>query len=151
MGTINKILQENLELAAKSAIVLNESIDSVKLIFAKGADHQLTKSERESCEALTARYARLCDLLIQKIFRSVDEAELIFEGSLIDRLNRMEKREIISSTELWKNLRILRNDIAHEYLIDEAKNTLREAFNNSFILLDALDKLKNYCIDKKLV
>src|SRR5581483_6288772 len=84
-----------------------------------GIKKEYTEQELEAFEALTARFSRLSDLMIQKIFRLIDTLELVNEGTIPDRLNRAEKRELISSAKLFTELRMLRNTIAHEYEPDE--------------------------------
>ncbi|MBF0363364.1 MAG: hypothetical protein HQK49_20245 [Oligoflexia bacterium] len=63
----------------------------------------------------------------------------------------MEKRKIIDSCELWRSLEIIRNTIAHEYLITESTTALKDAFINAPILIGAVAFAKNYCLDIKLI
>ncbi len=88
---------------------------------------ELTVGERESCEALTSRSARLNDFLLQRVLRTLDEIELIDEGSPLDRLQRAEARRLIPSAERWRELRLLRNAIAHDYLVESADRILHES------------------------
>ena len=67
-------------------------------------------------EALTGRFARLVDMLIHKLFRTIDTVELVDAGTLIDVMNRAEKRGFVDSALDLRALKDLRNDIAHEYL-----------------------------------
>ena len=67
-------------------------------------------------EALTSRFARLTDFLINKVYRSIDAMEFVDQGTLIDVLNRADKRKLIDSLQEMRLLKDLRNDIAHEYL-----------------------------------
>lgn len=45
------------------------------------------------------RYARICGLLLRKVFRSIDAFELERSGTMLDVLNRAEKRGLIDSSE----------------------------------------------------
>ena len=74
--------------------------------------------ELERLESLTSRFARLADLLIQRIFRLIDEIELTGTGTLLDRIYRAEKRGWVEASEMIK-IRELRNLIAHEYANDK--------------------------------
>ena len=65
------------------------------------------------------RFARRNDFLLQRVFRTLDQIELADEAAL-DRLQRAEARGLISSAERWRELRLLRNAIAHDYLIESA-------------------------------
>lgn len=74
-----------------------------------------SESGQERLEAFCARFARLSDILLARAFRLADERELLPSGTVIDRLQRAEKRQWVSSTELWQEIRLLRNRMAHEY------------------------------------
>ena len=78
----------------------------------------LPPEQLERLESLTSRFARLADLLIQRIFRLIDEIELTGGGSILDRIYRAEKRGWASAAELIK-IRELRNLIAHEYATEK--------------------------------
>ena len=79
----------------------------------RGADFPLR-------ETLAFRFARRNDFLLQRVFRTLDQIELADEGTVLDRLQRAEARGLISSAERWRELRLLRNAIAHDYLIESA-------------------------------
>ncbi len=143
-----KLLKEQIEILNAASEVLRDSWNRVSAIFSVQKDN-LTIAEKESCEALTARFARLCDFLFNRAFRTVDQIELVEEGTGIDRLNRMEKRGVISSTNLWRKLRDLRNDIAHEYLIRKSDRVLHETVLHSADLLQTVDQYIKYVREKK--
>jgi len=48
--------------------------------------------ELERLESLASRFARLSDLLMQRVMRLVDDLELTATGTLLDRIHRAEKR-----------------------------------------------------------
>lgn len=95
-------------------------------------------------EALSARFARLADVLIQKLFRALDALELVDEGSLLDRLARMEKRGLINSMATWTEIRELRNQIAHDYVVVDLAALQRAVFEHCPRLFKALDDLEHY-------
>jgi len=55
-------------------------------------------------ENLASRFSRLADIFVQKFLRSLDLYEFTDGGSLIDILNRAEKRGLIESTEPFRGL-----------------------------------------------
>lgn len=97
-------------------------------------------------EVLISRFAKLQDLLGAKIIPEV--LNYIGEGSerqtYIDRLNKLEKLEVIDNTQTWIELRTLRNHLAHEY--PNAPNLtaeyLNQAFDQSSILIKAISDLE---------
>ncbi len=137
------LLKEQLPILSAAAGVLKDSYDRVVPILAN-QKKQLTIEEKESCEAVTARFARLCDYLFNRAFRTLDQIELVEEGTNIDRLNRMEKRKIIASAHLWRELRELRNDIAHEYLIEKSDKVLADVIKHTPELLGTVQKFEHY-------
>lgn len=113
-------LLENLKVlvsdAEKQAKHLELSYRKCSAFELKTGIDSLSESELESLEALVSRFGRLSDILIQKIYRSIDEIELERSGTVIDRLNAAEKRELIDSAEEFRRIRETRNDIEHEYV-----------------------------------
>ena len=73
-----------------------------------------TLEQMERLESLSARFARLSDLLVQRIFRLFDELELVGSSTVLDRIYRAEKRGWAQADSLIQ-IRELRNLIAHEY------------------------------------
>ncbi|BBP02345.1 hypothetical protein [Sulfuriferula nivalis] len=74
----------------------------------------LPPEQLERLESLASRFARLADLLTQRLFRLIDDIELVGNSTLLDRIYRAEKRGWGNASELIK-IRELRNLIAHEY------------------------------------
>jgi uncharacterized protein YutE (UPF0331/DUF86 family) len=141
------MLREQLQLMRAAATVLEESRGRMQE-FRDRLGSELSVGERESCEALTARFARLSDLLLQRVFRTIDQIELVDEGSALDRLQRMEKRGVIPSAERWRELRTLRNAIVHDYLIESADRVLTDALAGAPELLETAKRLEAYARTK---
>lgn len=145
--SLNQLLRDQLALMTAAARVLEESRERVAAIEPR-LTGELTVGERESCEALTARFARLNDFLMQRVFRTLDQIELMDEGTPLDRLQRAEARRLITSADRWRELRLLRNAIAHDYLIESADRVLSEALAAAPELLDAAGRVLRYVADK---
>ena len=144
-----KLLTGQIELAEAAGRVLEESRNRVGAVLQAAREGAtLSVEQRESCEALTSRFARLSDLLVQRLFRTLDQVELADDGTILDRLARAEKRGIITSVEEWRELRELRNEIAHDYLIESSDRVLTEAYQRSPALLDAVEKIAGYARSK---
>ena len=144
--------QEQLIFTQKMEKVLHYSFQKVKpvieLLETNNGNAEISQEQAEMLEALTARFARLSDILIQKLFRATDALELTDEGSLIDRINRMEKRGIIKNAQEWLELRKLRNQIAHDYVLEDLIPLYQSVFHQCKILLSAVDAIVNYAAQK---
>lgn len=95
-------------------------------------------------ETLTSRFARASDILLQKVYRSIDAVELTDGGTLLDALNRAEKRLLIDAVSDMRLIRDLRNDIAHEYITERLWLLHEEVFELVPKLLDMITRALNY-------
>jgi hypothetical protein len=140
---VTQILRNQLALMQAAAQVLDESRSRVAT-FKHRLGGELTIGERESCEALTSRFARLNDFLIQRVFRTLDQIELLDDGTPLDRLQRAEARRLIRSADRWRELRMLRNAIAHDYLIESVDRVLLDALASAPELIETTHHVLNY-------
>lgn len=92
------------------------------------------------------RFAKLQDLMGDKLFKLILEfiEESTEKLAFIDILNRLEKLEVIESANIWLNLRLDRNRIAHDYVknIDEVLEDLSTLINKK----NVLDTQLHYCL-----
>lgn len=106
--------------------ILKQNLDSLKLINASLDEYQPFKSgkkyspkEREPYDALCDRFIRVVEISL-KFFRSYEK---LVEGAnsetIRDLLHKMVKFGFISSTELWLNMRDVRNRVVHDYLPED--------------------------------
>ena len=136
-------------LLLKELKVLDDARDILVYSFNKcsaiGIKENYEPEELESFESYTGRFARLSDILIQKIFRLVDEMDLDTQGTIRDRINRAEKKELIASSDIFVEIRIVRNDIAHEYLPEAIRDIFGKVLSLTPHLLDGVERTKTYC------
>ena len=104
----------------------------------------LSYEELESFEALTSRFARLSDIIIQKVLRLLDFIDLEDTGTVRDRINRAEKKGVILSADNLVEIRILRNEIAHEYRSETAYAIFEKVLTYSPTLLESVDTITDY-------
>jgi hypothetical protein len=109
---------------------------------------EFTAVDYDSFENLVSRFARTVDLLINKVFRSIDRVELEDAGTTIDVVNRASKRGLIESPEEARILKELRNEIAHEYTSRELKDLFSDIFKTTPKLLTMIAKTNSYCENK---
>ena len=110
-----------------------------------GVKSEYTYEELDRYEALTSRFARLSDLIIQKVFRLIDELDLDNDGTIRDRINRAEKKGLIESAETFSIIRHLRNSIAHEYEPEAITEIFDQVLHLTPQILNCVDRVKNYC------
>ncbi len=90
-GTVSReFLDQQLVLANKAAGVLKYSYQQVEGLTPLGED--MPDEVLAQLDALTSRFARLSDLMLQKVWRAVDALEFVDEGSLLDRIHRADVR-----------------------------------------------------------
>ena len=134
-------LQKQLELLKKSSLLLNTSWKKCAMI---GVKEDYTLEEYEEFDALTSRFARTSDILTQKILGIIDALELEEKGTFLDKVNRAEQRGIISSAQTLKEIRELRNEIAHEYVADDLNELYADVLRLSSSLLEIVNSVENY-------
>ena len=132
----------------KSRTKLAESFSQCKNVV---LEKKLTEKEEIMFEALTARFSRLSDYLIQRIFRTVDVIELDDSGTVRDRINRAEKKAWINSADDFIKIRTMRNIIAHEYNDDEVIEVYKIVMSLIPVLLDACGNIEAYVARKELL
>ena len=74
-----------------------------------------TPGQLESVEAFSSRFARTVDLLVNKVLRTLDRVELLPQGTLLDVVNRAEKRSFVARAAELREMKDVRNIIAHDY------------------------------------
>ena len=136
MNKLLSILARDLAELEKAADILRYSYDKCKKInVLDGMDNEAL----ESFEALTSRFARLSDMLIQKVFRTIDMVELEDQGTVRDRINRAAKKRIIADADVFIEIRLLRNEIAHEYQSETIQVIFEKVLHLTPPLLEGVD------------
>jgi hypothetical protein len=136
------VLEENIESLSSSIEWLRHSYDICKGI---GIKDTYTADEFDHFENLTSRYARTTDLLIGKVFRSIDRVELMNSGSIIDAANGAEKRGIVDSVSDLRDLKDLRNEVIHEYETEDIRTLFSSVLESTPRLFELADKTAKYC------
>jgi tyrosyl-tRNA synthetase len=140
-------LQENFNLLKEAISILKHSYKKCQKI---GLKAKLSLDELESFESLTSRFARASDILIQKVFKTIAALSLEEINTMIDRLNYMEKINVIESVKAFKEIRRLRNTIAHEYVVEDLNELFKDVLEYSNVLSETVKKVDNYIKTKYL-
>jgi len=98
----------------------------------------------ESVEAFTSRFARVVDLLVNKVLRALDRLELLPQGSLLDVINRAEKRLFVKSSVTLREMKEVRNIIAHDYTGEKTSELLLYCSEQKLTLDEICDKTHAY-------
>jgi uncharacterized protein YutE (UPF0331/DUF86 family) len=112
-------LHKNLE---KQTCWLERSLDKSKNLDLENLEFD----EFDILETLSSRYARTIDFLVRKYWRALDSVEFETQGTLVDVVNRAEKRGLIPDIERFREMKDLRNEIVHEYLDDQLEETFSD-------------------------
>ncbi len=134
-------LEENFKQANEAANRLNISFERCK-DFINNAD--FTEEQLIELEALTARFARVSDLLIQKIFKTIDQLDASAPGTIRDRILQAEKKGLIQDADTLLEIRNVRNTIAHEYESMDIKEMFLFVFRHAQVLISVLSNAKQY-------
>jgi nucleotidyltransferase substrate binding protein (TIGR01987 family) len=105
-----------------------------------------TPKELEPYDALSDRFIRAVETAI-KFFKSYDYyLNTSASESFRDLLNHMEKQQLITSIDLWVDMRDIRNRIVHDYLPDQQKSIYDEImgifFQELLTLKNKIQKIK---------
>lgn len=143
------LLKENTNHLLLASKQLEASFTRCNLIALKPED--LGFEELERFEALTSRFARLADLILQKGIRLIESLELEGSGTILDRINKAEKRGIIANSEQFIEIRQLRNSIAHEYDADALIKIFEDCLGFTPVLLSTVENITEYIDNKALL
>jgi hypothetical protein len=142
------LLADRLAATARLAQRLNWSRGRVGFPLNGAALKSMDETSAESVSAFLERFAKLQDLL-GATFREVASlsGQPAEDYNLV--LGNMEKVGIANADE-WRELRALRNDVAHEYSLDfdrQARlfNALAESAD---LLLATAQRLAQYCAER---
>jgi uncharacterized protein YutE (UPF0331/DUF86 family) len=139
---IRAVLHANLEGMRKSVSWLKRSHTKCSRI---GVKEHYTEDEFDAFENLASRFARMLDVILNKVFRSIDAVELEDGGSLLDVVHRAEKRGIVVSAERIRDLKDLRNDIVHEYETDDLQSLFQQTLDATPELFGIAEEIERYC------
>lgn len=137
---------------ARIKIALNQLADLLPLSANSIAN--LSDEELGFLELLSSRFAKLHDTIGNKIFPLLLKLlrEYSENQSFIDRLNKLEKLEIITTVAFWDRMWETRNSITHEYPEDPQYQVINinGCFKAARELIEFWENLKTYINNKVL-
>lgn len=140
LGRENKVLvlESNLLILDKSKKVLEHSFEVCSKI---GVKPDYIISELDAFEAFSSRFARSADLITQKVLPSVYSILQENPKTFIDRINLAEKLGLIEDIDKLKDIREIRNVIAHEYSLNDISEYFSDVIESTKILLEIIEVL----------
>lgn len=142
------LLNELIKIADIHADRINSAINHVQHFFPlkKEVLESLPEDDMVWIELLISRFGKLQDIIGSKIIDLFLESqeEIINNLSMLDKIHKIEKLQIIKDAELWKEMRRVRNHVAHEY--PDQPELMAKYLNRIFVLtpllLEMFDNLK---------
>jgi hypothetical protein len=102
----------------------------------------------ERVEAFISRFARTADLFVNKSLRTLVAFELEDPGTLLDILQKAEKRGIITSAANFRKIKQLRNMIVHDYAGEDLAESFTLCRQWTPELLEGIVGFEKYLSDK---
>ena len=137
-----KVTEKEVRYLTRTANRLNEL--NINLSWVESLDNNDLHSEM--LDAFVSRYGRLQDTLGDKLLPAMLRGSLEKTGSQLDNLLRAEKLGWIESTQIWIEMRELRNRLVHEYIESPSDllSALQQALKFVTILIETQDRMANY-------
>ena len=137
-----KVTEKEVRYLTRTANRLNEL--NINLSWVESLDNNDLHSEM--LDAFVSRYGRLQDTLGDKLLPAMLRGSLEKTGSQLDNLLRAEKLGWIESTQIWIEMRELRNRLVHEYIESPSDllSALQQALKSVTILIETQDRMANY-------
>jgi|GEM_PF-354715 len=108
-----RLLRTSLDELRQARLHLTFSAQRVEQLGGERSDW--SEADLEKIEAYTGRFARVVDLLTNKVLRALFAHELEQAETVLDRFNLAEKRGLVASAGELRTLKEHRNSIAHDY------------------------------------
>ena len=110
--------------------------------------NRISEAELERIEAFTSRFARIVDLMINRVMRALDAYEIYDTGTLLDIAHRAEKRNLIDSVDWLREIKGVRNRIAHDYAGNNLVELVAYCRKELPRLIETCDRVIVYCKEK---
>jgi hypothetical protein len=77
--------------------------------------------DSDALDALTSKFARTSDIYTQKVLNTVLKLKRVDAPTFVDKMNACEKIGLIEESAKMIQVRDLRNEISHEYWMDQLR------------------------------
>jgi len=111
----------------------------------------LSDKEVAICDSFASRFSKLQDLMGSKLFDMILTLgeEPIEALTFIDKLNRLEKMHVLQDAQQWREIRLVRNLLSHDYPEESEINAqnFNQAFQMAKTLLNTYEQVKQYTVN----
>ena len=136
-----KLLEYYLDFVCKAKINFNKSLEKCKQIDIK---QDISFEAQESLDSLSSKFARISDILTQKLLTYFIILNREETRTFIDKANFAEKTGIVENVKILIQIRDLRNEISHEYVNDNLFELYKNLINLSEELLTIIQNSVDY-------
>lgn len=137
---------EVLKIADIHYLRISEAIDHINFEITKETITKLTHEQLTIIDSLILRFGQLQDLIGSKLIDLFfkEKLEDYLKLSMKDKLNRLERLEIIDNSDIWIDMRNARNLGSHEYPDNPElmAKYINDVLNFAPVLLQIYNKLK---------
>ena len=143
----DKTIKSLIQVAKIHESHLRDALNQLEGMFPITAEKvaHLTKQEFLFLDFFINRFCKLQDFMGSKLIDAVLIELDIFSDNLtmLDKINKLEKFDLIKEARLWQEIRKLRNHLIHEYPDHPELTTqyLNQAYPLAFDLLEILNNL----------
>ena len=145
MNKLLQIIKEQLMLLEQSKISLQYSFNESKKLIDNNLHEQFSLAQQDVFEAFASRLARTADILVQKVLKTIQLYESEPLNTIRDMLLQAEKKNLIEGAEIMFELRLFRNEIAHDYLPKSQIAIIKACIYFTPFLINNVDKTLVYC------
>ncbi len=139
-----KVIREILEVSDLLERAINSFNKSYQIASKIDVSQELNDENQIYLESYTSRFSRLSDIYTQKFLKAFFLLLGLTDYSLIDKANWLEKHNIIDEFSVLIDIRDLRNDITHEYIIEELNLNFESALKKHNNLIIMIQKSISY-------
>ena len=144
MNKLLQIIEEQMKLLEQSKISLQYSFNESKKLTEDNLQHEFSL-QQDVFEAFASRLARTADILIQKVLKTIQLYESEPLNTIRDMLLQAEKKNLIEGVEIMFELRLFRNEIAHDYLPKSQIAIIEACIYFTPFLITNVDRTLVYC------
>lgn len=141
--TVKSLIEISRTHESQLLYALNHLADTFPLTEEKVVN--LTQQELILVDFLVYRFSRLQDFMGSNLIDAVliQLNEFSDKFTMIDKMNKLEKFELVKDARLWQDMRKLRNQLVHEYPDhpELVAKFLNQSYPLSFELLEILNNL----------